>query len=165
MVELIWTELAAPHPVVELVSALESGTEFFEAETAGRNSPILRVCRGRDRVIRTIQPACFDIAEVSRVPWRLHNYRVWMVGATGIEPVTPSMSTRCLKPNTLRLLGFLETFVMFFAVCSRCVVAVRCRRRVSFSDEAVRLSLYWAVTGFREAFPCVGRWPVSILSA
>jgi hypothetical protein len=58
MVELIWTELAAPHPVVELVSALESGTEFFEAETAGRNSPILRVCRGRDRVIRTIQPAC-----------------------------------------------------------------------------------------------------------
>jgi hypothetical protein len=35
----------------------------------------------------------------------------WMVGATGIEPVTPSMSTRCLKPNRLRLFEFLKTFV------------------------------------------------------
>jgi hypothetical protein len=56
VVETIWTVLAAPHPVFELVSALESGTEFFEAETTGRNS-----------------------AEVSRVSWRLHNYRVLMV--------------------------------------------------------------------------------------
>ena len=54
MVEMIWTKLAAPHPIFELVSALESGTEFFEAETAGRNSLIPRVCGGRDRVIQTI---------------------------------------------------------------------------------------------------------------
>jgi hypothetical protein len=54
MVEMIWTELAAPHPVFELVSALESGTEFIEAETTGRNSPIRRVCRGGDRAIRTV---------------------------------------------------------------------------------------------------------------
>ena len=54
------------------------------------------------------------------------------MGATGIEPVTPSMSTRCLKPNTLRLFKFLKMFVLFFAVCSRCIVAVRCRERVSF---------------------------------
>jgi hypothetical protein len=29
-VEMIWTELAAPHPVFELVCALESGTGFFD---------------------------------------------------------------------------------------------------------------------------------------
>src|ERR1700692_978119 len=34
-----------------------------------------------------------------------------MVGATGIEPVTPSMSTRCLKPNPLRLLEILKSFI------------------------------------------------------
>jgi hypothetical protein len=56
----------------------------------------------------------------------------WVVSATGIEPVTPSMSTRCLKPKTLRLLEFLKTFVVFFAVCSRRIVAVHCRERVSF---------------------------------
>src|ERR1700736_5911985 len=45
----------------------------------------------------------FEIAALLRVSQRLHNYRVWVVGATGIEPVTPSMSTRCLKSNALRL--------------------------------------------------------------
>ena len=54
VVEMIWTKLAAPHPVFDLVSAFESGTEFFEAETAGRISLILRVCGGRDRVVQTI---------------------------------------------------------------------------------------------------------------
>src|SRR5882672_10272582 len=56
----------------------------------------------------------------------------WVVGVMGIEPVTPSMSTRCLKPNTLRLFDFLETFVAFFAVCSRRIVAVRCREHLPF---------------------------------
>src|SRR4030081_945388 len=59
-----------------------------------------------------------------------------MVGATGIEPVTPSMSTRCLKPNSLGLLEFLKRFVAFFAVCSRRIVAVRCRRCFLFSEAA-----------------------------
>jgi hypothetical protein len=63
-----------------------------------------------------------------------------MVGATGIEPVTPSMSTRCLKPNTLGLLEFLKAFVAFFAVCSRCIVAVRCRERLSFSEATAAIS-------------------------
>jgi hypothetical protein len=52
-----------------------------------------------------------------------------------IEPVTPSMSTRCLKPNTLRLFEFLKTFVAFFAVCSRRIVAVRCREHLPFSVD------------------------------
>ena len=45
----------------------------------------------------------FDIAALLRVPDTLYNYRVWVVGATGIEPVTPSMSTRC-SPAELRAL-------------------------------------------------------------
>src|SRR6266852_2085318 len=61
-----------------------------------------------------------------------------VVGATGIEPVTPSMSTRCLQPNTLRLFEFLKAFVAFFAVCSRRIVAVRCRERLSFSESHSR---------------------------
>jgi hypothetical protein len=31
----------------------------------------------------------FEIAALLRVSQRLHNYRVWVVGAIGIEPVTP----------------------------------------------------------------------------
>jgi hypothetical protein len=50
------------------------------------------------------------------------------------------MSTRCLKPNTLILLEFLKTFVAFFAVCSRCIVAVRCRERLSFSEATAAIS-------------------------
>jgi hypothetical protein len=45
----------------------------------------------------------FDIAALLRVSYILYNYRVWVVGATGIEPVTPSMSTRC-SPAELRAL-------------------------------------------------------------
>src|SRR5260370_6674722 len=58
--------------------------------------------------------------------------RAGNVRFAGIEPVTPSMSTRCLKPNTLRLFVFLKAFVAFFAVCSRRIVAVRCRDRHLF---------------------------------
>ena len=46
----------------------------------------------------------FDVAELLRVSIILHNYRVCLVGATGIEPVTPSMSTRC-SPAELRALN------------------------------------------------------------
>jgi hypothetical protein len=45
----------------------------------------------------------FEIAALLRVSQRRYNYRVWLVGATGIEPVTPSMSTRC-SPAELRAL-------------------------------------------------------------
>src|SRR6476646_5687895 len=45
----------------------------------------------------------FDIADLSRVSLSNYNLGMWMVGATGIEPVTPSMSTRC-SPAELRAL-------------------------------------------------------------
>jgi hypothetical protein len=47
-----------------------------------------------------------------------------MVGATGIEPVTPSMSTRCLKSNALRLFEFLKTLG---DVLRRLFTPYRCR--------------------------------------
>jgi hypothetical protein len=57
------------------------------------------------------------------------------MNATAITANLRKLSTRCLKPNTLRLLEFLKGFVSFFAVCSRRIVAVRCRERLSFSDK------------------------------
>ena len=49
----------------------------------------------------------FENAALLRVSHTLYNYRVWVVGATGIEPVTPSMSTRC-SPAELRALKTLN---------------------------------------------------------
>jgi hypothetical protein len=37
-------------------------------------------------------PHVFDMSTLSRVSLSHHNYREWVVGATGIEPVTPTMS-------------------------------------------------------------------------
>src|SRR5947209_20514897 len=45
-----------------------------------------------------VKPAFFRSATISAV------YADWVVGATGIEPVTPSMSTRC-SPAELRALN------------------------------------------------------------
>lgn len=42
MVGLIWTELPTPHPVIEPVSDIAPGTEFFDAETGARNGLIRR---------------------------------------------------------------------------------------------------------------------------
>jgi hypothetical protein len=54
MVEMIWTKLAAPHAVIEPVSELESGTEFFAAETERRNGLVRLDCRSRDRANQRI---------------------------------------------------------------------------------------------------------------
>jgi hypothetical protein len=56
--------------------------------------------------------------------WESVVWHDWMVGATGIEPVTPSMSTRCLKPNMLIYWILRKRLSQFFAVCSRRIVAV-----------------------------------------
>jgi hypothetical protein len=44
--------------------------------------------------IRELGAHAFDIFIVLRVRIYLYNYREWVVGTTGIEPVTPTMS-RC----------------------------------------------------------------------
>jgi hypothetical protein len=41
----------------------------------------------------------FDNSDVLRASLSHHNYREWVVGTTGIEPVTPTMSTQCVDGN------------------------------------------------------------------
>jgi hypothetical protein len=41
--------------------------------------------------IREFGRHVFEIAALSRASPKLHNLRVWVVGAIGIEPVTPSL--------------------------------------------------------------------------
>jgi hypothetical protein len=48
VVGLVWTKLPTPHPVVEPVSDIESGTEIFDAETGGRNGLIRGKYASRD---------------------------------------------------------------------------------------------------------------------
>jgi hypothetical protein len=63
---MIWTELAAPRPVFELVSALESGTEFFEAKI-----DLAIFCR----LIRADHP------EYSSVYCGAREISLWLIGA------------------------------------------------------------------------------------
>jgi hypothetical protein len=58
--------------------------------------------------IREFGGHVFEIAVLSRASLNRYNLRVWVVGATGIEPVTPSMSTRC-SPAELRALDLKMT--------------------------------------------------------
>src|SRR5438067_12985089 len=79
------------------------GTELSGAETGGENPPERPLLSGRDREREK---------EAARCPAETASFRLimvsevregWVVGATGIEAVTPSMSTRC-SPAELRAL-------------------------------------------------------------
>src|ERR1700687_1332631 len=80
-----------------------SGTEFLDAETKRQKSPLKCASAYRDQNPGSEWP------EIPAETPYLASYRKravckdWMVGATGIEPVTPSMSTRC-SPAELRAL-------------------------------------------------------------
>src|SRR6266849_3239315 len=96
------TRLRSVQSTFELKPRL-AGTEFLDAETGRQKSPL------------NLANGCRDINPRSRWPEipaetpYFESYRKravcgdWMVGATGIEPVTPSMSTRC-SPAELRAL-------------------------------------------------------------
>ena len=45
----------------------------------------------------------FDNSDVLQASLSHHNYREWVVGTTGIEPVTPTMSTQCVDGNYSRI--------------------------------------------------------------
>ena len=69
------------------------GTEFLDAETGRQKSPLKRANAHRDK------NSGIEWPEIPAETPYLKSYRKravcgdWMVGATGIEPVTPSMST------------------------------------------------------------------------
>jgi hypothetical protein len=71
------------------LSKLESGTEFFAAETGPRNG-----------LTREFGRHVFEIAALLRVSQRLYNYSVWVVGVMGIELVTPSLLERKTTTKT-----------------------------------------------------------------
>src|SRR5258707_11328751 len=79
------------------------GTEFLDAETGGQKLTQETANVWGDRKTGTTPaniPA--ETAYLESV-WKPVVRSDWMVGATGIEPVTPSMSTRC-SPAELRAL-------------------------------------------------------------
>jgi hypothetical protein len=103
-VETIWTKLAAPHAVIE-TSLRNSSQErnFLLQRPGGETGSFGSIAGAETALTREFGRHVFEIAALLRAPERLYNYRVWVVGATGIEPVTPSMSTRC-SPAELRAL-------------------------------------------------------------
>src|ERR1700688_2082421 len=100
MVETIWTKLAAPHAVIETNLRNSSQERNFLLQRPGGETGSFGSIAGAETALtREFGRHVFEIAALLRVSQRLHNYRVWVVGATGIEPVTPSMST---PPAALR---------------------------------------------------------------
>ena len=76
---------------------------FFLQRQNAELASFAMISRAETALVKKNGAHVFDIAELSRVSLDQYNLRVWMVGATGIEPVTPSMSTRC-SPAELRAL-------------------------------------------------------------
>jgi hypothetical protein len=93
VVETIWTKLAAPHTVIE-TSLRNSSQErnFLLQRPGGETGPFGSIAGAETALTREFGRHVFEIAALLRVSRRLCNYRVWVVGTTGIEPVTPTMS-------------------------------------------------------------------------
>jgi hypothetical protein len=99
-VETIWTKLAAPHTVTE-TSLRNSSQErnFLLQRPGGETGPFGSIAGAETALTREFGRHVFEIAALLRVSRRICNYRVWVVGTTGIEPVTPTMSTQCVDGN------------------------------------------------------------------
>jgi len=89
-VETIWTKLAAPHTVIE-TSLRNSSQErnFLLQRPGGETGPFGSIAGAETALTREFGRHVFEIAALLRVSRRLCNYRVWVVGTTGIELVTP----------------------------------------------------------------------------
>ena len=107
MVETIWTKLPAPHAVIETSLRYSSQERNFLLQRPGGETGSFGSIAGAETALtREFGRHVFEIAALLRVSQRLHNYRVWVVGATGIEPVTPSMSRRCSSAELRALYRF-----------------------------------------------------------
>jgi hypothetical protein len=93
VVETIWTKLPAPHAGIEPVSETSSQKRNFLPQRPGAEMGSFASIAGTETALaRKAARHIFEIAALLRVSHNIHNYRVWVVGATGIEPVTPTMS-------------------------------------------------------------------------
>ena len=95
MVETNWTKLAAPHAVIE-TSLRNSSQErnFLLQRPGGETGSFGSIAGAETAPTREFGRHVFEIAALLRVPQRLHNYGVWMVGLIGIEPVTHQLESR-----------------------------------------------------------------------
>ena len=92
MVETIWTKLPAPHAVIETSLRYSSQERNFLLQRPGGETGSFGSIAGAETALtREFGRHVFEIAALLRVSQRLHNYRVWVVGTTGIEPVTPAI--------------------------------------------------------------------------
>jgi hypothetical protein len=65
---------------------------FLLQRQDGKMGSFAAIAGAETALTKQIDRHVFEIAELLRVSLRLHNLRVWVVGTTGIEPVTPTMS-------------------------------------------------------------------------
>src|SRR6266446_5434084 len=104
MVETIWTKLAGPHAGIEPSLRKSSQERNFLLQRPGGEMGSFASIAGTETALTSqFGRHAFENAALLRVSHTLYNYRMWVVGATGIEPVTPSMSTRCSPLSRLRL--------------------------------------------------------------
>src|SRR3981081_3123556 len=95
MVETIWTKLPAPHAVIETSLRYSSQERNFLLQRPGGETGSFGSIAGAETALtREFGRHVFEIAALLRVPQRLYNYRVWVVGVIGIEPNYP----RCPAP-------------------------------------------------------------------
>ena len=65
---------------------------FLLQRRDGKMGSFAAIAGAETALTKEIDRHVFEIAELLRVSLRLYNLRVWVVGTTGIEPVTPTMS-------------------------------------------------------------------------
>jgi hypothetical protein len=89
VVEMIWTKLAAPHAVIEPVSETRVRNGIFCCRDRGGEMGSFGSIAGAETALtREFGRHVFEIAALLRVSHTLYNYRVWVVGAPGLEPGT-----------------------------------------------------------------------------
>jgi hypothetical protein len=86
------SKLSAHHPVIERVSKLSEEREFSMQRLSGETGLFAESLPAETAQMRELGPHVFDISAVVRVFYLSHNLYEWLVGTTGIEPVTPTMS-------------------------------------------------------------------------
>ena len=92
----------APHAVIE-TSLRNSSQErnFLLQRPGGETGSFGSIAGAETALTREFGRHVFEIAALLRVSQRLYNYRVWVVGATGIEPILSPKSHPADLPKTV----------------------------------------------------------------
>jgi hypothetical protein len=100
MVEVVGLKLVTHHPVIEPVSATESGTEFFDAETEGPNPPFCLAETDVETRTNSKKPAIRGTnARITRGV-RYLKTGWWRQSGTNWRPTTQSSNRSPREPGT-----------------------------------------------------------------